>query len=248
MDVTEELFLYIESRCETAGLISPEQTVVGKRLEKMDACASLTYTPHREFAPACTKNNPAVRDPMLISRAQRGDLDAFNELVLSYQDMVYRQALWILREPEAAEDATQEAFLLAYRHIQSFRGGLFRPWLMCIATNYCLDQIRYAKRRPTQPLESTNEDGEEHEAAWLRDPADSPEQVLERSELGEDIMTCVQKLPLEYRLPIILVDLQELDYEEASRIMRIPLGTFKSRLARARLKLKSNLSVFNIRK
>ncbi len=180
---------------------------------------------------------PVTQDDQLIRQAQKGNLEAFNQLVLLYQNQVFRQAMWILNDQAAAEDATQEAFLRAYSRIDTFRGGPLRPWLLRIVTNYCLDQLRYTQRRPSQPLVGHDEQEEDYEPAWLRDQNDSPEQAVERSELTEDIIESVKKLAWEYRMPIILVDLQDLDYEEASTIMHIPLGTFKSRLARARQKL-----------
>lgn len=92
-----------------------------------------------------------------------------------------------------------------------------------------------------QPLVAVNEYGEEIEPYWAKDPADSPEKVLERTETGEAILRSIQKLPPEYRVPVILVDLQEMDYAEASAVLHLPLGTFKSRLSRARQKLRDDL-------
>jgi RNA polymerase sigma-70 factor (ECF subfamily) len=176
-----------------------------------------------------------------IIQAQNGDLEAFNELVLLYQDSVYRQARWILNEEEAAEDATQEAFLLAYRKINTFHGGPFRPWLLTIATHCCINQIRAAKRRPCQVPQFINADDEETELDWMKDPGDSPEKVIERTETEAEILRAIQQLAPEYRMAVILVDLQDLNYAEAAGILRLPLGTFKSRLARAREKLRVNL-------
>jgi RNA polymerase sigma-70 factor, ECF subfamily len=176
-----------------------------------------------------------------IRLAKNGDLDAFNELVLIYQDCVYRQALWILNDEFAAEDAAQDAFLQAYRKLHTFHGGPFRPWLLKITTNCCIDQIRAAKRRPSQPFTTLKDDDEEIEPYWVRDLSDTPEQSLERAETGDAILHALQKLAPEYRIAIILVDLQELDYAQAAGILRIPLGTFKSRLARGREKLRLEL-------
>jgi RNA polymerase sigma-70 factor (ECF subfamily) len=89
----------------------------------------------------------------LIQYAQKGDLDAFNRLVLAYQDMVYNQAYRVIGESDAAEDATQEAFISAYRKIHTYRGGSFKAWLLRIVTNACYDELRRRKRRPTTPLE-----------------------------------------------------------------------------------------------
>lgn len=188
-------------------------------------------------APLHSSTDGTTREDRLIHQAQNGNLEAFNQLVLIYQDHVFRQALWILKDEAAAEDAAQEAFLIAYRKLNTLRGGTFRPWLLRITTNYCLDQLRIAKRRPAEPLERYDDEGEEIEPYWLRDPSETPEQALERAELQEEILRSVEKLSWEFRLPIILADVQELNYEEASAVMQLPVGTFKSRLSRARQKL-----------
>lgn len=175
----------------------------------------------------------------LIEAAQHGDLAAFNELILSCQDLVYRQAWWLLKEEEAAEDATQETFLKVYRKINTFQlGKPFRSWLLKITTNHCLDKIRSARRHPEQTLEPVDRDGEAIEPAWLKDPGDTPEQALIRAEEERRIIYAIQSLSPEYRAVVIMVDLQELDYTEVSAILNVPLGTMKSRLSRARRQLR----------
>ena len=165
-------------------------------------------------------------------------LEAFNELVMEYQDAVYRQALWILNDEAAAEDATQEAFLRAYNSWHTYDGGPFRPWVMRIATNYCLDQLRRGKAHPKTSLEIYTNDDEEIECpAWMNDPNACVEEIIERSELRGRILNSIRRLSPEYRLPVVMVDLQDMDYAEAAASLGIPLGTFKSRLARARMLL-----------
>jgi len=187
--------------------------------------------PTTQFKPYST----LMDDALLIERAKQGDLSSFNELVLTYQDVVYRQAFWILRDERAAEDATQEALLRAYLNLRTFHGGPFRPWMLRITTNYCLDQIRHQKIRPTTSLEEYSQDGEEIEnSPHLIDPAPSIEDLIERSDQETAILDCINRLPSEYRVAIIMVDLQGLDYAEAAKTLRVPLGTFKSRLSRAR--------------
>ena len=95
----------------------------------------------------------------LIKDAQQGDLDAFNRLILAYQDRVHNQAFRVLGESQSADDATQEAFLSAYKNLRSFRGGSFRAWLLRIVTNACYDELRRRKRRPTTPLEPVDDEG-----------------------------------------------------------------------------------------
>jgi RNA polymerase sigma-70 factor (ECF subfamily) len=181
----------------------------------------------------------------LIRDAREGDLDAYNRLVLAYQDMVYHQAYRMIGEPEPAEDATQDAFIAAYRHLGDYRGGSFKAWLLRIVTNTCYDELRRRKRRPTTPLEPVDDDDEEIESPrWMADPGESPEQSAERAELAHAIQRCLDELPDDFRMVVILVDLQGMDYSEACNVVRTPLGTVKSRLARARLRLRDCLQGF----
>ncbi len=207
----------------------------------MNACSNLVYLPHPEFIQVCLLNDRAAREQELISLAQGGSLDALNELILSYQDTVFRQAFWMLFEEEAAEDATQEVFILIFRKLYTFRGGSFRAWLLRITTNYCLDQIRSRKRQRYLSLEQSYEDGGEKEPYWKKSPGENPEQVVERLETREMINRSFQKLTPKYRKVILLIDFHELDYREASAVLGLPMGTVKSRLARARQKLKADL-------
>jgi len=181
----------------------------------------------------------------LICAARKGDLDSFNRLVLVYQDMIYNQAYRMMGEPETAEDATQDAFISAFRKLGTYRGGSFKAWLLRIVTNLCYDELRRRKRRPTTPLEPVDNDDEEIESPrWLSDPGESPEEVTEREELARALEHCLKGLSPEFRAIVTLVDLQGLDYTEAALIVGRPLGTVKSRLARARLRLRSCLQEF----
>ncbi len=178
----------------------------------------------------------------LIYAAKKGDLDAFNRLVLAYQDLVYNQAYHMMGESESAEDATQEAFISAYRNLRSYRGGSFRAWLLRIVTNACYDELRRRKRRPTTSLEPLNSEGEEIESPrWLVDPGESPEELSERAELRQAIQNCMEGLPPEFRAVVILVDIQGFDYHEASQAIGKPVGTVKSRLSRARERMRECL-------
>jgi RNA polymerase sigma-70 factor (ECF subfamily) len=181
----------------------------------------------------------------LINATQRGDVEAFNHLVLTYQDVVYTQAYRVLGEHQAADDATQEAFISAYRGIHSYRGGSFKAWLLRIVTNACYDELRRRQRRPTSPLEPINSDDEEIESGpWMADPGGTPECYLEQIELSDAIQKCLEKLPLDFRSVVLLVDVQGLDYQETSTIIRKPVGTVKSRLSRARVRMKDCLRGF----
>jgi RNA polymerase sigma-70 factor (ECF subfamily) len=178
----------------------------------------------------------------LIRAAQRGDLEAFNQLVLMYQDFLYRIASNILRDEDDASDAVQQALISAFRNLRDFRGGSLRSWLSRIVVNASYDRLRREARSRSVPLELFNQDDEEMEpAAWLADPGPSPEAQVESSELLEVIQSSLQKLPEQYRLAALLVDLEGLSYEEAADVLHIPKGTIKSRLARARNALRLSL-------
>lgn len=181
----------------------------------------------------------------LIGSAKSGDLNAFNSLVLTYQDMLYNHAYRMMGEPEYAADATQEALISAYKNLRSYRGGSFRAWLLRIVTNACYDELRRRQRRPTISLEPIDEEGDEIESPqWLADPGESPEDLAERAELSEAIQRCINNLPVDFRSIVVLVDIQGMDYAEAAEAIRKPVGTVKSRLARARTRLRDCLQAF----
>ena len=180
----------------------------------------------------------------LIGAAQRGELEAFNSLVLHYQALAYNVALRLMGEEAGAADATQEAFLSAYRSIRRFRGGSFRAWLLRIVTNACYDELRRRKRRPAVSMESLTEDSEGETSAELPSPEEGPEAATQRSELARAIQACLMGLEPEFRTVAVLVDVQGFDYHEVAASIGKPLGTVKSRLARARAKLRDCLQSY----
>ncbi len=181
----------------------------------------------------------------LIHSAQNGDLDAFNTLILHYQDSVFNTAVRILGDDDAAEDAAQEAFISAFRSIKSFRSGSFKAWILRTVTNACYDELRRQKRRPTTPLEPETRDGEEMDSPkWLADPNMTPAQKSEADELEHAIQHCLNELPTDFRTVVVLADIQGMDYSEVAAASQVPLGTIKSRLARARLRLRECLRGF----
>jgi len=183
-----------------------------------------------------------MNEETLIRAAKRGDLEAFNQLVLLYQHFLYRIALNILRDEDAAADAVQQALLSAFRNLRTFRGGSLRSWLSRIVVNASYDGLRREARNRTIPLEVFDRDGEEMEPAfWLADPGPSPEDEAETSELLDAIQASLEKLPEPYRLALQLVDIEGLSYEEAAIALDVPQGTIKSRLARARDGLRQSL-------
>jgi RNA polymerase sigma-70 factor, ECF subfamily len=181
----------------------------------------------------------------LVQSAQNGDLDSFNTLILHYQDRVFNTALRILGDEDIAQDAAQEAFISAFRSISSFRGGSFKAWLLRTVTNACYDELRRQKRRPTTPLEPETNDGEEMDSPrWLADPSMTPAEQSEADELEHAVQHCLDTLPTDFRTVVVLADIQGMDYSEVAIAARVPLGTIKSRLARARLRLRECLRGF----
>jgi RNA polymerase sigma-70 factor (ECF subfamily) len=181
----------------------------------------------------------------LIQTAQNGDLDSFNTLILHYQDAVFHTALRILGDEDSAEDAAQEAFISAFKSISTFRGGSFKAWLMRTVTNACYDELRRQKRRPTTPLEPETSDGEEMDSPkWLADPNMTPSEKSEADELEHAIQHCLDALPTDFRTVVVMADIQGMDYSEVAIAASVPLGTIKSRLARARLRLRECLRGF----
>ena len=166
----------------------------------------------------------------LIALSRQGDVDSFNRLVEAYQRQVYNLALRMLGTVEAAQDATQEAFISAWRGIGRFRGGNFRSWLLSIVANACRDEFRRRGRRPTISLDDLALEPENHSDDFAR-----------RLELGEVIQGGLSRLTPDQRLAIILSDVQGLSYEEMAQAMRCSLGTVRSRLSRARAHLKDYL-------
>jgi len=150
-----------------------------------------------------------MEETTLIHLARRGNLEAFNSLVLAYQDRLYCQAYRLLGNAQSAEDATQEAFLSAYRKLEQFRGTSFRTWLLRIVTNWCYDELRRLKRRPTEPLEPTNfQDQLNDSAYWIVDPNKLPEEVVILNELDKTLQTGLKQLPTGFRTAVLLVDIQ----------------------------------------
>jgi len=179
----------------------------------------------------------------LIQSAKSGDHEAFNRLVLANQDMVYNHAHAILGESDSAEDAVQETFIKAFRGLKGFRGGSFRAWLLRIASNTCYDELRRSNHRQEVDDWQIGEDGEEYELLeLLPSPELSLDAQVEQRELMAAVQRGLQRLPVEYRAAAVIVDVLGFDYAEAAASLGVPVGTVKSRLARARQGLRQYLT------
>lgn len=177
----------------------------------------------------------------IIQAAQKGNLAAFNRLVMAYQGLAYNIAYRLLGDSEAAADATQDAFIKAFRAIKQYHGGSFKSWLLRIVSNTCYDQMRYHKRRPTEALDTADAEVESDHNPHLIDNAEPPEEVVERHEMGTMLQNAIQQIPEDQRLVLVLSDVEGLPYQEIADITGLALGTIKSRLSRARRKMRDIL-------
>jgi RNA polymerase sigma-70 factor (ECF subfamily) len=178
-----------------------------------------------------------------IGRALAGEVDAFNKLVIKYQRLAYSVAFRMLQNQDTAADAVQDSFVKAYRALSSFKGGLFKSWLLRIVVNTCYDILRVQQRYTSEPIEDDPgaESDESHSAHQLVDSSESPDSYVERMELSSYIELGIRNLPPDQRLVLVLCDIHGYSYEEIAEIAGFPMGTVKSRISRARAKLRDYL-------
>ena len=173
----------------------------------------------------------------IVQKVIRGDVNAFEKLVLEYEKSVYNIALRMTGNSEDASDMTQEAFIKAYNSLQSFRGdSKFSVWLYRIATNVCLDFLRSRSRKPTVSLSVEDNEGEEVQLD-VADESQSPELLLDRQMTRESVRRGLETLSPEYRQILLLREIRGLSYDEISQALGLEVGTVKSRIFRARKKL-----------
>ncbi|HAJ36502.1 MAG TPA: RNA polymerase subunit sigma-24 [Chloroflexi bacterium] len=182
---------------------------------------------------------PASGEEQIIARAAAGDLTAFNQLVVAYQNLAYSVAYRTLQDDAAAADVVQESFIKAYRGIAAFQGGSFKSWIIRIVANTCYDLLRSRQRKLTDSLDdlADNDDYAPH----LIDPADTPQAHVERMELSALIERSFQALPPDQRLVLTLCDVHGYAYDEIAEMTGAPMGTIKSRINRARARVRDYL-------
>ena len=175
--------------------------------------------------------------------AQKGDLSAFNLLVLGHQDNLFGWVFYLVHDVALADDITQATFVAAYEKMHTFRGRSFRAWLFRIARNRSYDEMRRRMRRPSVSLDADMRNENEYGLhSTLPSNSPSPEEVLIRSEETARVLRLLDNLPDPYKQVLALVDLHEMNYLEAAGVLDLPLGTLKSRVARARLKLRDEIT------
>jgi len=189
--------------------------------------------------------NPVSKslDELLVERAKRGDVAAFEQLIAQYQRPVYNTAFRLTGNHEDASDVAQEAFVKVYTSLPDFRGdSSFKTWLFRIVHNACNDELRKRIRKRVSSLNEIifNDDGDL--SRQIPDPSDGPEQTLDRIETQRVVQESINALEDEYRIVLVMREIQGLSYNEIADSLGINLGTVKSRLNRARHALKEKFS------
>ncbi len=184
-------------------------------------------------------------DAVLVRQCVRGDLTAFEPLVVKYQDRIYNLCWRMCGDRQAAEDLTQEAFLKAFESLGTFRGASgFFTWLYRIATNLALS-YRRTERRQIHLAAGDQWDDMPSQAARLhravREANDQPDAAVERDEVRRIVWQAIQELDDEHRSVVVLRDMEGLDYAEMAEVLGVPAGTIKSRLHRARMAIRERL-------
>lgn len=178
------------------------------------------------------------RDLILMEQARGGNLDAFNDLVVCYQDMLFALVVRMVPDRDQASDAVQEAFFSAYRHMDAFRGGSVRSWLSRIAINAAMDAQRLKKRRPADPYPELEDDSWQPPAPEADDPVTTTLTVERHRALNR----ALAQITDDQRAAIVMFDVEGFDYAEIAELTGVSLGTVKSRIHRGRLALRDRLA------
>ncbi len=192
------------------------------------------------------KDNISLDDSTLVRRCQRGDSDAMSCLIVKYQDRVYNIILKICQNHDDAAELTQDTFVKVLENISSFRGkSSFYTWLFRVAVNHTLNYCKRRFKLSPVSLDAENDQFEEGKgklAAVLADPNGvDPAVVAQQKELSLIIVNLIGQLQQEHRVVLVLRDIEQMSYAEIAEVLRIETGTVKSRLSRARTKLRELL-------
>jgi len=191
---------------------------------------------------ATQQDNSSVSDKALVRKAQRGDMAAFEELVLRHRDKIYARAFSMMRNEEEAIDLSQEAWVKGGQRLKQFQGeSSFVTWMTRIVINLCLDQLRKQKRHRTESIELMEEEsgGVERQMPVVQV---NPTEGLERRELRARIDKALSQISVEHRTVLILHEFEELEYKEIAKRMQCSIGTVMSRLFYARRKMANLLA------
>lgn len=180
-----------------------------------------------------------LNEKKLIKKASKGDIDAFEKLIETHQKRAYNIALKFMKDPEDAQDVSQQAFIKIFKHIKTFNfKSSFNTWMYRIIVNVCIDTINKNKKNRVYSLDNPIETTEGEINIDIRDDTNKPEDIIEKKETKELVHNAIDRLDDIYKTIIILRDIEGFSYKEISEILEISIGTVKSRIKRGRDKLR----------
>lgn len=183
-----------------------------------------------------------MEERRLIERAGQGDEEAFEQLVITYEKQIYNLALRMTEDRENAFDLTQETFLKAWHAIELFQfDSKFSTWLCRIASNTCIDYLRKQRRRQAVSLTMLDDESIPYEIS-VADKKLDPAYIMEEMQNHQTVYEALQNLPVDYRMVLSLRAIEDMSYDEIGQALNLNPGTVKSRIARAREKMRSMLS------
>lgn len=188
---------------------------------------------------ASQPDKSTLTDEQLVKRSQRGDTEAYEELVARHRDKVYARAFSMMRNEDDAFDLSQEAWIKGWQRLKQFQGdSSFATWMTRITINLCLDLMRKQKRQRAESIEQMSEEtgGVERQMPVI---TTNPTEGLERSELRKRIDAAMTQLSEAHRTVLILHEFEELEYKAIAKVMKCSLGTVMSRLFYARRRMAS---------
>ena len=239
--LTDEQALEAAVTTSFAGFLNVLQTGLGAGTDfvaKMSAKKVHLSPPEPRHIAVTVSIDP---DADTVARVQKGDLDAFEHLMIRHNQRVYRTLVGILGNPDEARDAMQDTFLKAFQHLAGFEGrSKFSTWLVSIATNTGIQRLR--ERRPMESLDESGPDEEGFRPRQVQAWTDDPEQQYSQAEMRSLIENCVMKLPVKYRMVLMLRDIEQLPIEEAAAALGLGIPAIKARLLRGRLMLRESLA------
>ncbi len=174
----------------------------------------------------------------LIKKAQKGDNDSFELLIIAFQDKAYAIAFSVMGNSHDAYDMVQESFIKVYKNLHKFNfNSSFNTWLYRIIKNTCIDQLRKNSRKKTVSYDATYINNDNELAFQIEDKKNNMDIIFERKDSAELIKASLEKLSIDHRTVIVLSDIKGYDYQEISELLQISLGTVKSRISRGRSRL-----------
>lgn len=174
----------------------------------------------------------------LIKKAQKGDNDSFELLIIAFQDKAYAIAFSVMGNSHDAYDMVQESFIKVYKNLHKFNfNSSFNTWLYRIIKNTCIDQLRKNSRNKTLSYDATYINNDNELAFQIEDKKNNMDVIFERKDSEELIKASLEKLSVDHRTVIVLSDIKGYDYQEISELLQVSLGTVKSRISRGRSRL-----------